>query len=121
MPNEPLTIERAADDVVALVLSGDHDLATAPALRDRLAEAIDGGHPVLVELSTVSFLDSTVLGALMGGLRRARERGQGFALVIAEETDPSVKRVFELTGLFRAFPVYASRAEALAALGVASA
>jgi anti-anti-sigma factor len=58
-------------------------------------------------------MDSTVLGALLGGLRRARERGQDFALVVAADTEPAVRRVFELTGLFRAFPVYATREDAL--------
>jgi anti-sigma B factor antagonist len=113
MTDAPLTVHRQEDDVVVVELRGDQDLSTAAGLRDQLTELVEGGSSVVVELGLVSFMDSTVLGALLGGLRRARERGQDFALVIAEDTEPAVRRVFELTGLFRAFPVYPSRDEAL--------
>ncbi len=111
-----MTIDRSEGDVVTVVLRGEHDVATAGPFRDRLTEIIESGSPVVVALGLVSFLDSTMLGALLGGLRRARERDQGFALVIEPDTEPAVRRVFELTGLFRAFPVYGSREEALGAL-----
>ena len=113
MADAPLTLHRQEDDVVVVELRGDHDLSTAAGLRDQLTELVEGGSSVVVELGLVSFMDSTVLGALLGGLRRARERGQDFALVVATDTEPAVRRVFELTGLFRAFPVYATREDAL--------
>jgi anti-anti-sigma factor len=113
MADAPLTLHRQEDDVVVVELRGDHDLSTAAGLRDQLTELVEGGSSVVVELGLVSFMDSTVLGALLGGLRRARERGQDFALVVAADTEPAVRRVFELTGLFRAFPVYATREDAL--------
>lgn len=115
MTDAPLTLHRLDDDVVVVELRGDHDLSTAAGIRDQLTELVEAGQSVVVELGLVSFMDSTVLGALLGGLRRARERDQDFALVIAADTEPAVRRVFELTGLFRAFPVYASREEALQA------
>ncbi len=115
MDQSLLTVEALDEAVVAVELRGDHDLSTAASLREQLTELVESGRSVIVEVGLVSFMDSTVLGALLGGLRRARERGQEFALVIAEDTDPSVRRVFELTGLFRVFPVFATREEALAA------
>ena len=52
---------------------------------------------------------------LLGGLRRAREHESGFALVIGEASEPTVRRIFEVTGLFPVFPVFASREEAVSA------
>ena len=113
MTDAPLTIQRHDEDIAVVELRGDHDLSTAAGLRDQLTELVEAGSSVIVELGLVSFMDSTVLGALLGGLRRARERDQEFALVITADTEPAVRRVFELTGLFRAFPVYPTRDEAL--------
>ena len=98
-----------------LVITGEHDLSTAPELRARLHE-LGETSPIIVDLDETTFVDSSVLGVLVGGLRRARERDVPFGLVLGDQAHPAIRRIFELTGLHEVFPIFASRAEAQAGL-----
>ena len=89
-----------------LEVSGEVDIYTAPKLRDRLVELIEGGSQlVAIDLRGVSFMDSTGLGSLVAGLKRMRERDGALALVSAR--DPVLK-VLEITGLDKVFAVHDS-------------
>ena len=66
-----------------------------------------------LDLAGVAFLDSTVLGTVVGALRRIRE-ADGALVVVLPETP--ARRIFEITGLDQVLSVQPSRAEALAAL-----
>src|SRR3982751_4269544 len=80
-----------------LAVAGELDLATAPALRDRLAAAIDAGrHRLVIDLSAVSFLDSVALATIVHAKRRLPEDGR-LALVI--QPSSYVMLVFEGGGL----------------------
>ena len=96
-----------------LVMSGEHDLSTAPELRARLHE-LDKADAIIVDTNQTTFVDSSILGVLVGGLRRARERNAPFGLVLGDHAHPAIRRIFELTGLHDVFPIFASRAEAQA-------
>ena len=98
-----------------LVMSGEHDLSTAPELRARLHE-LGEADAVIVDMDQTTFVDSSILGVLVGGLRRARERNAAFGLVLGEHAHPAIRRIFELTGLHDVFPIFATRAEAQAGL-----
>jgi anti-sigma B factor antagonist len=97
-----------------IVVRGEHDIYTAPALRDRLDEAI-GREPagIVVDLGAATFLDSSILGALLEARRQALERGLGYVVCIGPEPEPGVARILEITGLVPVFPVVRSREEAL--------
>ena len=99
-----------------LVMSGEHDLSTAPELRARLHELGDTNAAVIVDMDQATFVDSSILGVLVGGLRRARERNAPFGLVLGDHAHPAIRRIFELTGLHDVFPIFTSRAEAQAGL-----
>lgn len=89
-----------------LAPQGEVDLASYTYLRDRISELIDGGRAnVVVDLSSTAFLDSTALGALIGGRRRAYAAGGSFALVC---DNPHLLRLFELTRLDLVFNVLPS-------------
>lgn len=91
---------------------GEVDVYTAPKLRERIIELIDQGHyQVVVNLEAVTFMDSTGLGVLVGGLKRVKEHDGTLALVT---TSRPVLRVLTLTGLNKVFPVYESVAQATA-------
>jgi anti-sigma B factor antagonist len=98
-----------------LAMSGEHDLSTAPELRARLHE-LGETSAIIIDLDETTFVDSSILGVLVGGLRRARERNVPFGLVLGAGAHPAIRRIFELTGLHDVFPIFPSRAEAQAAL-----
>jgi anti-anti-sigma factor len=92
-----------------VILEGEQDLSSAGALRLAFAGAREAGRPVVVELSVVSFVDSTILGAIVGGLRDCKDDGRGFAVVASSSPGEAVPRLLGLTGLRAVFPVYESR------------
>ena len=99
-------------DTHVIELGGEIDLYTAPDFKDRLLKLIDEGKTrIVVDLSKATFIDSTTLGVLVGGVKRLRPTGGSLALVC---TDPNIIKIFEITGLDRVFPIHGSRDEALA-------
>jgi anti-sigma B factor antagonist len=107
-PPEPLVDEFARGSVVTL--AGELDAFDAPELK-RTFESVFSKEPavVVLDLASVAFLDSTILGVIVGLLRRQREAGRELRVVLPETT---ARRVFEITGLDAALDVRASREEA---------
>ena len=98
-----------------LTISGEHDLSTAPNLRRRLGSLVDEGTVTVVDLSPATFIDSSILGVILDGRRRATAAGVGFAVVHSNGTD-AVDRVLEVTGLRAELPVHARREDAFSAV-----
>jgi len=89
-----------------LEVGGEVDVYTAPRLRERLVELVDGGaRHVVVDLGRVDFLDSTGLGVLVGALKRLRAANGSFGLVCSKE--PLLK-IFRITALDQVFPIFPS-------------
>ena len=109
-PPEP-RVESLANGAV-ITLSGELDAFNAPELRSTF-EAVLETEPTLVvlDLTAVTFLDSTVLGAIVGLLRRVREARGELRTVLPDTT---ARRIFEITNLVAALDVWPSRAEATA-------
>ena len=92
-------------------LGGEVDLYTAPEFKERMVQVIEGGKKrVVVDLSKATFIDSTTLGVLVGGVKRLRPNGGALTLVC---TDQNICKIFEITGLDRVFTIYETREEAL--------
>jgi len=91
--------------IAILDLEGEHDIYTAPKLRDRLSELLTTGPGVVIDLSGASFVDSSILGALLNARQRAVESKKGFAVCLSARSDPAVRRVFDMTGLSETLPV----------------
>jgi anti-sigma B factor antagonist len=103
--------ERWSGDIPVLTVSGEIDVATAPQLRDHLGTPeIGEATIVVVDLTEVSFLDSTALGVLVGAHRRRSEAGGEIRLVV---TEPRILKVFEITDLIRVFRIVGTVDEAL--------
>jgi anti-sigma B factor antagonist len=95
-----------------IVLAGELDAYDAPALRESFQAVLESAPAVIVlDLSAVSFLDSTVLGAVVGLLRRVRERNGELRTVLPDTT---ARRIFEITNLETALDVWPSREAAVA-------
>lgn len=91
---------------------GELDAFTVGQFREALSE-IGGPTQLLIDLSGVPFLDSAGLGALIGGVRRAREVGGDVAVYGAR---PAVARLLHTTGFDRVAPVTDSEDDAVSAL-----
>ncbi|MDR0482440.1 MAG: STAS domain-containing protein [Cellulomonadaceae bacterium] len=95
---------------VVFVPEGKFNLVTAPLMKDRIDELLkDGKANVVVDLHAVDFIDSSGLGALIGGLKGARQ--QGGDLRIADAAD-QVRAVLKLTNLDRILTPFATVEEA---------
>ena len=114
MDANPILLDDAADDVMVVSVAGEHDIYTAPALRERLDEALDKGVGIVVDLTGATFVDSSVLGALLDARRRALDAGQGFAVCVGAQVEPGVRRILDITGLVPVLPVIEGREAAMA-------
>lgn len=104
-----ITIERDADACV-LSVRGEIDVYTSPLLKEHIVNALESGcSGIVIDMEGVGFIDSSGLGVLVGGLRRARERGGVLRLVCSRE---SILKTFRITGLDKVFPTFASVDEA---------
>jgi anti-sigma B factor antagonist len=88
---------RSQDHAAVIVVSGELDLASAPALEEQLGRAgqLDVTL-VIVDLRALQFIDSTGLGILIKAHREAEGHGRRFAIV---KGPSQVQRLLELTGL----------------------
>jgi anti-sigma B factor antagonist len=109
-----LALERNDQGPAVLTISGEHDLSTAPNLRRRIDGLLDEGVPTVVDLSSATFIDSSILGVILDGRRRASEGQIGFAVARTTGSE-AVDRVLEVTGLRAELPVHARREEAILA------
>ncbi len=91
---------------------GELDAFTVSQFRQALAELASTPH-LLIDMSAVPFLDSAGLGALIGGIRRARELGGDVAVACNR---PTLVRLLSTTGFDRIVTVSNSVEEAAAAL-----
>ena len=99
-----IEVDESRPPHVVVAVRGEVDIATAPKLREKLVElASQGAQQVVVDLDGVEFLDSTGLGVLIGGMKRLRGLDGDLTLVC---TQPRILKVFEITGLNRAFTIY---------------
>ena len=95
-----------------LSVHGEIDLGTAPVLREALSWVLEHRTgPVVVDLSEVSFMDSTGVHVLLDALELLRPENRRLAIVCRE--GGQVHRVLALLGLLDALAVYRSREGAM--------
>ncbi len=104
-------VESEQPGVAVLDVRGEIDVATSPELQEILVELIGRGPELLiVNLTDVSFIDSTGLGVLVGAVRDVRARGGDLRLVV---TEPHIVKLLELTGLDEVFSVVSNTSDAV--------
>ena len=105
--------ELESNGTPVLAVRGEIDVATAPQLRERLLSRADHDHViVIVDMTDVSFVDSTALGVIVSGAKRLRSGGGDLRLVV---TEPHIAKVLAITGLTEVFQIYATPGEAISA------
>ncbi|MCU1354188.1 MAG: anti-sigma factor antagonist [Acidimicrobiales bacterium] len=95
---------------------GELDAYTVAQFREALGEQTSAPR-LVIDLSAVPFMDSAGLGALIGGIRRAREQGGEVAVACSR---PTLTRLLHTTGFDRIVPVVETIEAAAAALREAS-
>ena len=110
-PPFELTEEPLSSGLV-ITVAGELDMATAPALRERLSRAIAAGASALVlDLRGVTFMDSIGLAAILLARSRLNEAGR-LAIVLARDSYPQL--VLETAGLRRSLALFETREAAAA-------
>ena len=98
------------DDAHVVSLHGEHDFASAPLVREWLADVRGAGGRIVVDLSAANFIDSTIAGALVEAFRA--DAPPRLRFVIPAATFP--RRVFFRMGFGTGLPVYECLEDALA-------
>ena len=101
---------RTEGDTTIIALSGDVDLDSSPQVRSVLLESVRTRRGVLVEMSAVSYIDSSGIASLVEAYQSARRGSTAFALVAVSE---AAMRVLELARLDRVFSIHPSVTDAL--------
>jgi anti-sigma B factor antagonist len=85
-------------DRVSVALSGDIDYAAVPKITAATLTALDlaEGRPIEVDLTEVTFMDSSGIGAMLEAQRQCANRGTAFAIIAIPDR---IRRLFALTGV----------------------
>ncbi len=124
--------ETTGSEVAIIALGGEVDFSAAPGLRERIFAHLHAGcRQLIIDLTDVTFIDSTAIAVLVGTVARLRSSGGGSVAVICPEHADSlsvsvpgagtniVREVFEVTGLDAGIALCGSREEAFAELALA--
>lgn len=99
-------------DVV--LLTDDVDLSCSPEARKAILACLERGHDTLVDLTAVTYIDSSGVASLVEGFQTAKKKNLKFGLVGVSEAAMSV---LELARLDKVFPIHASVAARVEADG----
>jgi len=100
-----LTVTTSTDGATTVLgVSGEIDIGTAPVLRETFLRLLDQDEipEIALDVSGVTFCDSSGLAVLLMGARRWQSEGKRFALRSPSQT---LARLVDLTGVRRAFEI----------------
>jgi anti-anti-sigma factor len=105
-------IEEVIDDIVIEIINLDRaTLREAEELKNNINDKISKGYKkIIIDLSSVEFLDSTFLGVIVNTLKKVAKLGGDLKLIGFK---PVVRSMFELTRLFRVFESYSELQDAI--------
>lgn len=110
-----MEISQPRAQAVVLTLSGEIDLERSPDLQVSLQEAfgrLTGRGTVLIDLSKVTYMDSSGVATLVRGLQMSRKKGVGLVLCSLQDR---VRSIFEIARLDTVFPIASTLDEAIEA------
>jgi anti-anti-sigma factor len=102
------------DGVAIFSPEGELDAHQAPDLRSGLLAEAGVGRPCVVDLRRVTFVDSSIMSALLAASRQARESGASFAIVL-DDGSSAVRRLLDVSGVVLLVRQYADLDAAIAA------
>lgn len=100
------------DDKIIVTLQGELDHHSAEEVRTRVDDILDKDRykTLIFNFSGVNFMDSSGIGAVIGRYKKMSLRGGKVCLT---NVTPTVKRIFELSGMFKIISMYDNVDEAL--------
>ena len=99
------------DEIVAVCLEGEFDLANVSALREQVDGTVAGGDDLILDLSQATFIDSSVIRVHFDAASAVAGRDQ--AIVLQLGTAPIVERALELVEMERVLARAHDREEAV--------
>lgn len=104
---------KSVNNINILTLNGRFDALTSPRVQAWLDQATQAEPAqIVINLDGVTFIDSTALSTLVSGMKRARQRDGDLRLCKLRQ---SVRMIFELTRLDKAFEIFLGEEEAIQA------
>jgi anti-sigma B factor antagonist len=102
--------QRVEREALIIAFEGDVDLEHSPKAREVLLGGVKQGKRVLVDMSGVTYIDSSGVASLVEAYQRAKGQGSEFALVAV---NPAALRVLQLARLDKVFVIHETLAEGL--------
>lgn len=105
-------------DVLCIRLAGELDHHTAEELRAKVTEVLEtrSVHHIILNLENLTFMDSSGLGVILGRYKQIKTSG---GEMVVCSISPAVKRLFDMSGLFKIIRLETDESHALEKLGVA--
>jgi anti-sigma B factor antagonist len=88
-----------------VALTGEIDLETSPKARQILLDTVDQSAHVLIDMATVTYIDSSGIATLVEAFQRAKKNGGQLAFICL---NPAVIRVLALARLDKVFVIHAN-------------
>jgi anti-anti-sigma factor len=104
-------VQPERDDIVALCLEGEFDMGNVPILVQRIDQTLVRNYHLIIDLSQATFIDSSVVHALVRAEKAAQGRERKVVLQLG--TDQIVERLLEVTGIERVLTRVHTRSEAV--------
>lgn len=108
------SIENVDDILIVTPPKTDLDASNSDEFKRDIAQVVEGYHKVIMDLETISFMDSAGLGAMLSAFKKVRSEGGLFRIYgLSNE----VKALFELVRMHRLFEIYTDRDSAINSFG----
>lgn len=106
---------RVVDGILVVHLQGEVDHHKAEELRNEIEAALEETHyrGLVLSFRGIDFMDSSGLGLILGRYRTVTQHGGQMGLC---EVNPTLRRLFELSGILKIIPVHATEEQAVHAL-----
>ncbi|MDX1541043.1 MAG: STAS domain-containing protein [Geminicoccaceae bacterium] len=105
--------ERRVGPITVIVPKGHLDSLTSPELQPKLLGPLENGEPVVVDCANLDYVSSAGLRVLMMAAKKGRANG---ARIVLAALQPTVRKVFDISGFSALFEIHDSATEACAAL-----
>lgn len=96
---------KSMNDFDVLKLSGEIDLHQSPRVREKILASLKEGNPLLIDMSEVSYIDSSGIASLVEGFQTAKTASLSYGLLRISD---STRQVLALTRLDKVFSLYDS-------------